>query len=215
MNMWRPWRTSAGMFPWLLLTAAVLGLAVLFKTGLIPRRLDNDTATLINAVSNLTQVVVLSVGGVLSYFKFFKGRTLSPRLVITPQAGRVAIAGEQVFWVEAQIENKGSVTIWNYAVTVYAVLHRDEDERVTVARYMPHPPGTELSEKLIESGESVFEHAFLPVPADATAVTFQIVVQDQSRATWWRNITVGNSAPSGQTHDKPTHDKPRPAQRRG
>lgn len=192
MTMWRPWRTSAGLFPWLLLTVVVLGVAVLFKVGVIPRRLDNDTVGLIGAAANVTTVVVLSVGGVLSYFKFFKGRTLSPRLVITPHAGRVAFNRENVFWIEAQIENKGSVTVWNYGVTVYAVLHRDKDERVTVSHFMPHPPGTEQREKLIESGESVFEHAFLAVPDDATAVTFQIVVEDQSRATWWRSVTVSN-----------------------
>jgi len=38
----------------------------------------------------------------------------------------------------------------------------------------------------------VFEHAFLLVPDDAFAVTFQIIVIDEKKSVWSRCITVSN-----------------------
>lgn len=190
--MKRPWRESTGLVPWLILIAVVLALAVLFKRGALPRDISDHTIGLIGAVSSIATTVILIAGAILSYFKFFKGRTLSPKLIIIPSSGKVTFNDEVVHWIETKIENKGSVAIWNYQVSIEATLHMNKDEHVKVLNFMPAPADTEGRERVIDVGETVFEHAFLPVPEGVSAITFQIAVTDKSKTIWWRCLTVNN-----------------------
>ena len=187
------WRESRGLIPWLGLVAFVLAVALLFEVGLLsPARLSRNK-DFIDAGATIVTTALLIIGAVFSYLKFFKGRTLSPKLAISARSGALAEADGLRHWIEVSVENKGSVGIWNYNVTIDATLHAAKSRTVTVTEFVEYPKETEGREKAIDIGETVYEHAFLSVPAYVHAVTFQIVVKDQSNTIWWRSLTVKNA----------------------
>lgn len=77
---------------------------------------------------------------------------------------------------------------------------------------MSSPPEAKTREKLIDVGEIVYEHAFLVVPEEIKAITFQVVVKDQSKTIWWRCFTVSNSVrPQDNKSDIATQPAHKPA----
>ena len=133
--MKRPWRESVGLLPWLILIAIVLGVALLAKQWGSPRT-PGDAGNFVDTFSKIITTVFLVIGGIFSYLKFFKGRTLSPKLIITPQSGVIHDQSGYLHWIETQIENKGSVAVWNYEVIIYATLHGGSEERIRVSKFM-------------------------------------------------------------------------------
>lgn len=192
--MKRPWRESAGFIPWLNLLVLVLIVAIFVKYGVIPATVSEGTKNLVDVLSKIATALFLLVGGIFSYLKFFKGRTLSPKLVINVNSGMIKKGDGNLHWIEVQIENKGSVAIWNYQTTIYAFFDEDLEHSVPVSQFVPHPHDTRGREKLIDVGEVVFERALFTVAHNVSAVTFQIEVRDQSTTVWWRSHTVSNSS---------------------
>lgn len=128
--MRRPWRESAGLVPWLILIAIALGIALMVKQWGLPKTISDNTRNLVDTLSTIITTSLLVIGGILSYLKFFRGRTLSPKLIITSSTGVVADKNGFLHWIETQIENKGSVAVWNYEMSIDATLHGENEERV-------------------------------------------------------------------------------------
>ena len=188
----RPWRESAGLIPWLILLLASLLIALLVKYDVITTNIDEGTKNFVDVLSKITTAIFLLVGGIFSYLKFFKGRTLSPKLVITINSGMVEQGDANLHWIEAQIENKGSVAIWNYETNIYAFFDGDFEQLIRVSECLPRPHDTKARETVIDVSEVVFEHALLTVPNQVSAISFQVEVRDQSKTVWWRSHTVSN-----------------------
>jgi hypothetical protein len=149
----------------------------------------------IDTLSKIITAGILIIGGVFSYLKFFKGRTLSPKLVISPKSGIVRDRKGYLHWIEVQIENKGSVAIWSYETSIYAIFDGNIHSRVPISNFVPLPTKAKVKdERLVDVGESVFEHAFLVVPRNVYSITFQIEVKDKKNNVWVRSLTVENPA---------------------
>jgi hypothetical protein len=100
---------------------------------------------------------------------------------------------EKLYWIEVQLENKGSVAIWDYIVHIYADIHNEKFVPVKIVDFAPLPSEITGREKIIEVGETVFEHAFYFAPQASKFVTFRTVVKDRSDTVWTRCITVSEA----------------------
>lgn len=177
----------------MIIIAIVLLLAVLFKEDIISISMVERKKDLIDSVSKLVTIVAIIVGGILSYLKFFKGRVLKPKLNIVPSVGFIELENENLHWIDLEIENKGSVAIWNYQLKVTATLHSCEPKKIQIKNFISPALSSPIQENLIDVGESAFEHATFNVQKDIYAITFHISVTDQSDSIWDRYITSANS----------------------
>jgi hypothetical protein len=197
-----PWYESRGLIPWMILLAIFLAGAVSIKEGwfaFIDFTANKDE---IDGITKIFGLALLVIGGILSYLRFFRGRTLRPKLNISPKIGVIPLKGENLHWIDVEIENRGSVSIWNHEITIYATLHAPEPYCVRIIEYVSTVKEGKIQEHLIDVGESSHEHAYLRVPNNIHAITYQIVVNDDRKTTWDRCITGGNSQPKDKSESE-------------
>jgi hypothetical protein len=132
----------------MVLIALGLGLGVALKEGIISINLLDRNRERIDTLSKLVTIMAVILGGFLSYVKFFKGRVFRPKLVIRPLSGAVAAKTEILHWLDIEIENKGSVPIWNYKLELCAVLHGEQEEKIRILNLLSEERSTS-SEYLI------------------------------------------------------------------
>jgi hypothetical protein len=187
-----PWSESRGLIPWMLLVTILLFIAVIAKEGILTRAVLLANKDVVDTAAKLLASVSLAVGGLLSYFRFFKGRLLRPKLVISCQSGMIPLARSNMHWLNIQVENRGSVAIWNYELRAEASYHGQESDTVVISNFLQPPGVTEQGELLVDVGESSYKHALLEVPKDVQAVSFRISVTDKTGSVWDQFLTVSN-----------------------
>jgi len=188
------WRESYGLLPWLILVAIFLGLAVLIKenkTSLIYKYLSTNKDT-IPVITYLINTFIIVTGAIFSYLRFFKGRLFRPKLIIKLNVNVIKIDNTFLHSIEMELQNIGSVSIWNYQKRIIAIFHSECPHSVEVTDFLSLPD-IKKSEELIDAGESSFIFAHLKVPINVSAVTYQTIIYDQISTKWTRTITVKNS----------------------
>lgn len=193
--MKQPWKESSGIVPWLILFACILAIAVLLKDKVITKSFVIGNKDVFDAISKITTTLFLIIGAILSYLRFFKGRTFRPKLIIKPISGVISFEKDMLHWVEIEIQNTGSVSVWNYDLKVHAFHHGRYSYCKNVTEFVLALPDLGLQERLIDVGESAFEHLHIVIPNQVIAVTYFITVIDQNETTWTRCLTVKNSLP--------------------
>jgi hypothetical protein len=197
-----PWHESQGLIPWMVLLIVFLIVLVGIKEGWIAHLNFAARKNEIDGVTKILGSVILFLGGILSYFRFFKGRTFRPKLNISPKSGMIPLNEENLHWIDVKIENRGSVSIWNHEITIYATLHSLKPYCMRVTEYMPGIIERKCGEHLIDVGEALHEHAFIRIPMNIHAVTYQIVVKDHHGTIWTRCLTESNTQSKNQTEIK-------------
>jgi hypothetical protein len=201
-----PWREDVGILPWLALIFLALAVILLFKSNYLSKDAFKNDKDFYAALSSLVTILVLTLGAGLSYIRFFKGRTLQPKINLELKAGVVQVKDENLHWIEVEIKNSGSVTIWHYKTTIVASLIKAAITcKVDVTDFVnAYDPLQQIL--LIDVGESAYEHALLLVPREVDVVSFQVEVRDkggdESGHSWMRVITVKN-LDLNQTKDSP------------
>ncbi|SFF12880.1 hypothetical protein [Nitrosomonas sp. Nm166] len=187
-----PWHESQGWIPWLILLTIFLLMAVGIKEGWFAYIDFKSHKDEIDGITKILSSLVLLVGGILAYLRFFKGRTLRPKLNILPSSGFITLENDNLHWIDVKIENCGSVSIWNHEIIIYATFHTPEPYCMQVKDYMPEITEVKNREHLIDVGETSHEHAFVKVPANVSAITYQILIKDHKGTIWVQCITVSN-----------------------
>lgn len=187
-----PWYDSLGLREWLLFGLVLLVIAVGIKDGRITKLTLAQDKDFLDSLSKVTSVVAIVAGGVLSYFRFFRGRTFSEKLILIPTSGTVVIPNGNLHWLEVEIKNLGSVAIWNHKIRILAQFHGDGESLHEVTEFAKWQDGGGNTETVIDVGESAYEHSYLFVPTDIQAVSFKISVRSGKRAEWSRCLTVSN-----------------------
>ena len=186
------WYESRGIIPWMILVAIGLGVAVLFKEGIISILWLGKNKDAINAGTGIVTSFAILIGGTLTYLKFFKGRVLRPKVVLAPTSGFIILKDENLHWIDIAIENKGSVAIWNFAVEITAVLHGETRKSINVTDFIKIQTDNVKNDYLIDVGETTSEHAVIMVPKQIQAVTFLIKMTDQHGTIWDSYLTTTN-----------------------
>ena len=186
------WYESKGLIPWLLLIIIVLIIAIIIKEGLVTTEILETNKDTFDVVSTIITILAIIIGGILSYIKFFKGRILKPKLNIIPTSGVIYQTDENFHWLDLELQNKGTVAIWNYYIEVFAKLHGEKTTSIQINGFVEHPNLKNINEHLIDVGESSYEHLVFPVSKDIFAITYQILVSIPSGSVWNRCLTVSN-----------------------
>lgn len=184
----------SGSISWLILLALALVICVLIKDGVISNSRLIANKDVIDVLSKIVTMLVLLVAGILSYIKFFGVNTLRPKLILKLQSGLVTVDKKLMHWIEVEIQNTGSNSIWNYGMKIYAIYHGSTTTQEEVTEFVSAPHDLRIETQFVDVGESAFEHALLFVPPHVSAVTFQAVLIDENGAFWTRCLTVKNSA---------------------
>ena len=183
----------SGFISWLILLAFILVMAVLIKDGVIANTRLVENKDVFDATWKITATLVLIIGGILSYVRFFGGQALRPKLILKLQSGVIPIDKKFLHWIEIEIQNVGSSSIWNYRIRIYATHHGPNLYRDEVTDFVSAPRDLKIQEQFVDVGESAFEHALVFVPPHVSAVTFQVVLTDEKGAMWTRCLTLKNS----------------------
>jgi hypothetical protein len=191
--MKRPWQEDTGALPWLFLLVLILGFGVLFKNHYLTKEAIKSDKDFYAALSSVATLFFLMIGGALSYIRFFKGRTLRSKINLELKTGIISLNDNFLHWVEVEIKNSGSVTIWHYQTQIIAVLRKNSITcKVDVTDFIPsYDPNSGIP--LIDAGESSYEHAFLEVPKEVDVASFQVTITDKYNHQWTRSITSKNS----------------------
>ncbi len=174
----------------------VLLVAVAFRLGFIsaPRLVENKD--LIDVGTKLLGSVIITLGAIASYFRFFKGRTLSPRLKIDAKVEVFPVDSSRNFHVlSVEVTNVGSVAIWGLEPRVEIRFHGDKDrtEEDIGDWWTPldHRDGTPRLQMLDTEESSQFV-VHREVPRAVWAVTYFTRVSLGSGHSWHRLITASN-----------------------
>ena len=178
------------------LVAIVLLVVVAFKLGFIsaPRLVENKE--LVDVSTKILGTLILTLGAVASYFRFFKGRTLSPRLKIDATIEVLPIDSSRNFHVlSVDVANIGSVAIWGLQPRVEIRYHSDEErtEEDIGDWWTPldHRDGTPRL-RMLDTDESSQFVVHRAVPHEIWAVTYFTRVSLSSGHSWHRVITASN-----------------------
>jgi hypothetical protein len=175
---------------------AVLCVAVLFKHKIISTVTLVSNKDLIEAASKIITSVVLIFGAIASYFRFFRGRTLSPRLKMGADVSVFeATNSENLHVLNIIITNIGSVAIWNPEPQTEVIYHGMTRERQDVisewwAPMLDGDAGKRLP--MVDTGEEAQYVVQRLVPKHVWAVTYFARISLESGHSWHRAVTVSN-----------------------
>jgi hypothetical protein len=91
MTLKRLFYEISGIVSWLTLLAFILVIAVLIKDGVFTNTRLVENKDLFDSVWKITGTLVLIIGGILSYIRFFGGHALRPKLILKLQSGVIPI----------------------------------------------------------------------------------------------------------------------------
>lgn len=174
----------------------VLLLAVLIDAGIVSARALTANKDLIDVLSTLASFGLLLVGAVLAYFRFFRGRTLSPRLDLEINCSVFeATPAEHLHVLSIEVVNIGPVAIWEPRPIVEVIRHSGGGSRSEVISewFTPKltPDGIERI-AVLDTGESAQFFTQELITTEIKVVTYFAHVSTERGAVWSKAITVGN-----------------------
>jgi hypothetical protein len=193
------------------LTAATLGLANLIKYGHVSWQFLADRKDALAAANSAVSILVLIVGGMLAYFKFFRGRTFSVRADIELSANVIpAPDGERLHVLNLSVRNVGTVAMWDPRARLLVYVNADWNEPQVVDRWEEklHAQDTRRRSAVLDSGETGYFVTHTLFPPSVWAVTYIAEVTCDSGDVWQRVTTVSNEpskdeAPSNRAMERP------------
>ena len=175
----------------------VLLIAVAFRYGFIRASTLVQNKDLVDVGSKLLGVIVLVFGSIASYFRFFKGRTLSPRLTIGAVVEVFPVdAVRNLHVLSVEVKNVGSVAIWGLEPRVEIHFHgaQPRTEEEIGNWWTPLEEGTAQKKRLhmLDTDESSQFVVHRDVSTDCWAVTYFTRVGLSSGHSWHRIVTAAN-----------------------
>src|SRR6185437_10142384 len=173
-----------------------LVVAAAFRLGLVSAPALVANKDLIDVITKILGAVIVTFGSIASYFRFFKGRTLSPRLKIDAKVEVLPIDAARNFHVlTVEVTNVGSVAIWGLEPRVEIHFHGDREETeadigdwwTPLAQRDGRPRLRMLDTE--ESSQFIVQRE---VPQGFWAVTYATRISLSSGHSWHRLVTASN-----------------------
>ena len=178
--------------PWIWILIAALIITLPFKADLISTDWLVDNKELIGVINMLVTSCVLILASLFSYHKFFKGRLLKPKMIIEPNVGVIELDHGNLHWIDIGLENKGAVAIWRYTLDLYPHYHTVGGPTPEAISFHSSQQNGVGKARVIDPGETAYEHAITKVPKEIEVVTYRILVKNSDGTNWDRCITVSN-----------------------
>ena len=175
---------------------AVLLVAVAFRYRFFSTLALVRNKDLIDVGTKILGSIVLTFGAIASYFRFFKGRTLSPRLTISAVVEVFPVNNETNLHVlSVDVKNVGSVAIWGLEPRVDIHFHGSEErtEHDTGGWWTPLEQSDGKSRiHMLDTDESSQFVVHRDVPTRYWAVTYFTRISLSSGHSWHRIVTTSN-----------------------
>ena len=197
MNLSVRWsRSYSGIVVSLTLVALILLVAVAFRFEWISASELVDNKDVIDVVTKILGASVLTLGAVASYFRFFKGRTLSPRLSMDAKVEVFPANSERNLHVlTINVANVGSVAAWGMdpqlRIQYYGGQSRPEE---FVRKWFKPIEGEEDSATVpvLDTEESTQYVVVREVPRDVWAVIYAARIAVSSGHSWQHIVSASN-----------------------
>ena len=188
-------RNRETVIPAFVAIALALLLTILVRLDILTTSKLAANKDALSALSSSVSMVVLLIGSVFSYYRFFRGRTFFARADININVTVIDTnADKTIHFVVVEIKNIGTLPIWNPipivdVTTLGATAHKSE-------RWDRWTDGTINEERklftVVDSGECASFINKHEVPKDAWAVGYIAYVTAESGITWKKAIAVQN-----------------------
>lgn len=168
--------------------------ANIWKHWLVSAKWLQDQKEALAALSSMLTMLILLVGAIFSYYRFFKGRTLSLRLELSITVSiHETPLDKKLHAITITAKNVGTSTVWNPKPEVQAKTHgRSDIERMwNIMEWQPLDKYKHTL-ALIESGETATFFALQEIPNEACAVTYFASVTADEGDAWFASTTVSN-----------------------
>lgn len=188
-------RNRETLFPALSAVALALLIAVLVRLDILTASKLAANKDALSALSSSVSMIIILIGSVFSYYRFFRGRTFFARADIDIEVTIIDTDSDQlIHFVVIEIKNIGTLPIWNPTpvvdvTTIDGRTHKRErwdnwlEGRVTNS--------TEVY-TVVDSGEDASFFNEHKVAKDAWAVAYVAYVTAESGETWKKAIMVQN-----------------------
>jgi hypothetical protein len=190
------WARSYGPVITLLsIIATVLFVAVLFHYRIISKTILVQNKNFIELLSTIITTSIVLLGALFSYFRFFRGRTLAPRLKLSAHIDVIkATDTEYLHVLNFEVTNIGSVAIWNLRPDVEIQYHGTEQktkENITAWQTPMEEDNNKIS--MLDTEESSQYIVRRLVPIEIWAVTYYTKATLESGHSWRHAVTVSNT----------------------
>jgi hypothetical protein len=180
----------------LFVVASSLLTANLIKYGHLSRHAIIENKDLIDIVIKAVGSILLVIGAVASYYRFFRGRTFAPRANLKLDISVFDTGREfRLHVINLEATNVGNVPIWEPRPVITVLLHGSEDLETYVIDNWWHPMWEKkgvYAIDLIDSQESAQFYASQHISLDVWAVTYTAAIEASGRNVWRKSITVSN-----------------------
>ena len=179
----------------LAILATLLVFLVNWKYQIITSASIVTNKDIIDVISKFVSSLAIVIGGILSYYKFFKGRIFSERLKLYINARVTNVTELQNFhFIDIQLENVGTITVWEPRIFL-DIVHYSEDrkeEKVDLIERNTEKNEDELYKPLIEVSESVSNHFNHLVDVKNWLVVYRVKVVSKRGNIWERLVSIPN-----------------------
>jgi hypothetical protein len=179
---------------------AVLLLANALKYGLISEAFFSEHGKTVEGIGKIVTPIVLLIGAVASYFRFFKGRTFSARAELGITVSVIRASGEEnLHAISIRLKNIGPVPLWDPTISLRIQAYGPTPSAPVEIKgwRLEHTDSTDGEEAcVIDSQEYALYHADRLVATDIWAVRYEAAVRTAAGDTWFGMTTIANTVPA-------------------
>jgi hypothetical protein len=180
-----------------------LGLANLWKFGFLSWALLASKKDALDSISKLVTIATVSTGAILSYFRFFRGRTFSLRAELSIAATpHKRPDGKWLYVITVAAKNVGTMTIWEAYPNVELHLLKAEGNPEVVRINVWHSPRSDSSSssvRVLDPAETALYFFHHVAPLETWGITIFASVSSDTGDSWHTATTIANDPPEGKT----------------
>jgi hypothetical protein len=181
----------------LLLSVTALALANVLKGRSISLAWLKDNKDAITAATGIATTLLVFLGGIFSYYRFFRGRTFAARAELKLSVSVHPTTEDfHLHSIVAEIKNLGSMPIWDPQPTIWFTIHGPEGSTRNVIDDWFDPPilsGQRSDLTVIESSETTSYFAQHKIPKAAWVVTYLMAIRSRSGDVWHVGTSISNT----------------------
>ena len=186
----------------LIVVIILLAVGLLFKHGIFTVEFLAGNKEFVSVTRDLISLFLLITGGILSYFRFFKGRTFSSRGEINFEVTLLETPKGTYFHViTVKFKNIGNYTIWNpiakFIIQEYNEFGLQKEQIIEKFHEQNYFQSSEKRYSIVDSGETAFYVISREFDKSIWAVTYVAEVTADNKRTWQNSITIPNKSKNG------------------
>jgi hypothetical protein len=181
----------------LLILFLSFGLGNLFKYQVITNDKLIHNKELVSVLKDIITIIAVVIGAILSYFRFFIGRTFSAKADIEFDVSLIETPEKMIMHVlTVSIVNKGNLTIWQpmAKIGVRQFNSKETKNEDIIERFLEKSyfADNEKREAVVDAGEKAYFMIWREFESTTWAVSYAAEVTSSNGRKWQKTITIAN-----------------------